>query len=266
MGIVNVTPDSFSDGGQFLDLQHALEHSLQLIEDGADILDIGGESTRPGGAAAVSSDEEQQRTIPLIRALRAQSDIPISIDTTKADVARAALQAGADIVNDISGMRFDDAMPSVVAEHQAAVILMHVPGRGDAMHKDYDYADIADEVWAYLRTQIDVARKAGIAPERIAIDPGFGFGKNIDQNLALLRELPRFVQSAYPVLVGISRKRTVRMHVGTDTESLDHGSSIIHAFCAAHGAQLIRVHNVRAARAAISMQNALTGSAREDCV
>lgn len=267
MGIVNVTPDSFSDGGEFFDPERALKHALQLIEDGAHILDIGGESTRPGGestrpgAAPVSVDEEIQRTAPLIQAIRQHSDLPISIDTTKARVAHAAMEAGADIVNDISGMTFDPDMPSLVANTGAAVILMHVPGKGHAMHQDYAYADIANEVWSYLSTQIDVAQQAGIPPESIAIDPGFGFGKNVDQNLALLHELPLFVQRPYPVLVGISRKRTIRAQVGAHREALDHGSSIVHAFAAARGAQLIRTHNVRAARAAIAMQKALQHTA-----
>lgn len=256
MAIVNVTPDSFSDGGQFFAPERALTHCLQLIEDGADILDIGGESTRPG-ASPVSSEEEIQRVVPLIESLRATQDIPISVDTTKAAVADAALRAGADIINDISGMRFDKHMPEVIARHNAAVVLMHVPASAERMHDDHHYNNIADDVWNYLRAQIRVAVDAGIAKERIAIDPGFGFGKDVSQNVALLQQLPFFVAKGYPLLVGISRKRTIRAHTASDTESLDHGSSVAHAFAASHGAQLLRVHNVRAAKAAIGMSAAL---------
>jgi len=257
MGIVNITPDSFSDGGRFFDLERAIAHCDQLIADGADILDIGGESTRPGGADVITIDEEIRRTLPVIQAVRAKSKIPISIDTTKAPVAEAALQAGADIINDISGMRFDNAMPSIAAHHRASVILAHVPGPRETMHASYRYDAIANDVWTYLAQQIETALHAGIAPERIAIDPGFGFGKDAQQNLELLRQLPFFIEKDYPVLVGISRKRTVRAQTGPDTESLDHGSSIVHGFAASHGAQLLRVHNVRAAKAALAMQAAL---------
>lgn len=259
MGIVNVTPDSFSDGGRFFDPERALAHCDQLIADGADILDIGGESTRPG-AAYVNIDEEIRRTVPVIEAVRAQYDVPISIDTTKAPVAEAALQAGANIINDISGMRFDPNMPRVAASYDAGVILMHVPGERETMHASYTYPQIADDVWAYLKTQLRTALDAGIAPERIVIDPGFGFGKDVAQNLALLHALPFFVEKDYPVLVGLSRKRTLRAFVGPDTESLDHGSTVVHAFAIAHGAQLLRTHNVRAAKAAIAMQSALTAA------
>lgn len=260
MAIVNVTPDSFSDGGHYFAPERALEHCLQLIEDGADILDIGGESTRPG-ATPISVDEEIRRVVPLIKTLRATHDIPISVDTTKADVADAALDAGADIINDISGMRFDIRMPEVVAKHGAAIVLMHVPASAEHMHDNHHYGNIAEDVWNYLREQIQVAIHAGIAKEHIAIDPGFGFGKDVPQNLALLRQLPFFVSKAHPVLVGISRKRTIRAYTGTDTESLDHGSSVVHAFAAAQGAQLLRVHNVRAANAAIAMSAAIYGDA-----
>lgn len=258
MAIVNVTPDSFSDGGQFFAPELALKQCLQLIEDGADILDIGGESTRPG-ATPVSVDEEIRRVVPLIKSLRATHDIPISVDTTKADVADAALEAGADIINDISGMRFDERMPATIAKHNAAVVLMHVPASAERMHDDHHYENIAEDVWDYLRGQIRVATNAGISKERIAIDPGFGFGKDVSQNLALLQQLPYFVSKAHPVLVGISRKRTIRAYTGSETESLDHGSSVVHAFAAAQGAQLLRVHNVRAAKAAIEMSAAIYG-------
>lgn len=256
MAIVNVTPDSFSDGGQFFAPDRALQHCLQLIEDGADILDIGGESTRPG-SSLVSPEEEIQRVVPLIQSLRETQDIPISVDTTKAAVADATLRAGADIINDISGMRFDERMPEVIASHNAAVVLMHVPASAERMHEPHHYDNIADEVWSYLRAQVRVAIDAGIDKERIAIDPGFGFGKDVSQNLALIQQLPFFVAKGYPLLVGISRKRTIRAHTASDTESLDHGSSVAHAFAAAHGAHLLRVHNVRAAKAAIGMGAAI---------
>lgn len=261
MAIINVTPDSFSDGGVFFDPNAAWFRCLEAIEEGADILDIGGESTRPG-AEPVSEVEEIRRVVPLVQRLRAHQEEPvrnavISIDTTKAAVAEAALRAGADIINDISGMRFDEAMPQVVAKHGAAVILMHTPGRGDAMHAARHYDAIDDEVLDYLQTQLRVAQRASIPSERIAIDPGFGFGKDSTQNLRLLRTLPRFIESGYPVLVGVSRKRMIRASTGPDLDALDHGSSVVHAFATAQGAQLLRVHNVRAARAAVAMAAAL---------
>lgn len=259
MGIVNVTPDSFSDGGRFFDHERALAHGVQLIEDGAHLLDIGGESTRPGGPGAdhVEIDEEIRRTEPIIRALRARYDIPISIDTTKAAVADAALHAGADIINDISGMSFDAQMPAIAAKHDAAVVLMHVPGDRNTMHNAYTYADIAREVGQVLHAHVQRAIDAGVDPTRIAIDPGFGFGKDVQQNLRLLRALPQIIALDYPVLVGVSRKRTIRTFVGDDLASLDHGSSVLHAFATQHGAQILRTHNVRATRAAIAMQRAL---------
>lgn len=256
MAIINITPDSFSDGGQFFDPDAAWFRCLRAIEEGADILDIGGESTRPG-AVPVSVEEELRRVVPLVQRLRAHTDTVISIDTTKAAVAAEALAAGADIINDISGMRFDPEMPQVVADAGASVILMHTPGRGEAMHAARHYDSIVEEVWAYLSTQIDVARAAGIPAAKIAIDPGFGFGKDVEQNLTLIRALPRFVRSGYPVLVGVSRKRMIRAATGLDLDALDHGSSVVHAFATAQGAQLLRAHNVRAAKAAAAMAASL---------
>lgn len=260
MAIINATPDSFSDGGLHYRAEDAIAYAHKAIEDGADILDIGGESTRPGHEP-VSVEEECRRVMPIVEALRQHTDIPISIDTTKAAVAETALQAGADIINDISGMAFDDAMPAVVANYHAACVLMHTPP-ANTMHTTHVYQDVADTVSHYLLERTRIAEAAGILRERIMWDPGFGFGKNVEQNLALLHQLPRFVATGYPILVGISRKRTVKMFTGPDVEALDHGSSIVHAFAATHGAQLVRVHNVRAAKAALAMRQALLDPTR----
>lgn len=257
MTIINVTPDSFSDGGQFQSLDDAWKHCQQALHDGARILDIGGESTRPG-AALVSSEEEADRVVPLVEKIRQHSDALISIDTTKASVARAAMNAGADIINDISGMRFDPEMPRVAADTRAGVVLMHTEGERSSMHENYHYDDIAEDVWNYLETQAHVAQQAGVHPQAIIYDLGFGFAKSTQQNYELLARLPELMQRNKALLVGISRKRMIRANLQhTDIESLDHGSSVLHAFAARHGTQILRVHNTRAARAAIETELAL---------
>lgn len=256
MAIVNVTPDSFSNGGQHLNHDDAFAHCVNVLAQGADILDIGGESTRPG-AEPVSVDEEIRRVVPLVERLRDTTDATISIDTTKAEVAHAALTAGADIINDISGMKFDHRMPGVVASHGAAVVLMHTPGPLATMHQPRTYRAIADDVAAYLQERVEVALRAGIARSAMALDLGFGFGKNRAQNFELASDLARFVDTGHPILVGVSRKRMIRELTGEDADAIEHGTSAFHAFATYRGAHILRVHDVPAARAACAVAAAL---------
>lgn len=259
MAIINVTPDSFSNGGQHLDHDDAFAHCVKVLAQGADILDIGGESTRPG-AQPVTADEEIRRVVPLVERLRATTDAVISIDTTKAVVADAALKAGADIINDISGMKFDYRMPGVVASHGAAVVLMHTPGPLASMHEPRTYVSIVDEVAAYLQERVDTALQAGVARSAIALDLGFGFGKDTAQNYTLANAIERFVDSGHPLLVGVSRKRMIRAETGDDPNAIEHGTSAFNALAAFRGTQILRVHDVPAAIAACAIASALRRS------
>ncbi|MBN1257839.1 MAG: dihydropteroate synthase, partial [Planctomycetes bacterium] len=208
MGILNITPDSFSDGGKFLSSEAAVEHALALEAEGADLIDIGGESTRPG-SEPVGAGEQLQRVLPVIESLRQASRIPISIDTTRAEVAEAALGAGAELVNDISALRDDPEMSGVVSRNACPVILMHMQGQPRTMQAEPVYHEVVEEVSAFLVKQRQVALTAGIAPEKIILDPGFGFGKTVEHNLVLLAHLDRLVALGSPVLVGFSRKATI---------------------------------------------------------
>ncbi|MDO9069443.1 MAG: dihydropteroate synthase, partial [Deltaproteobacteria bacterium] len=205
MGILNVTPDSFSDGGRYLDPQTAVEQGLRMAEEGADIIDIGGESTRPG-AQKISLDEELQRVLPVIRELASKLNIPVSIDTYKSKVAKAAIEAGASIVNDISGLNFDPEMAGTVSAYKAGLVLMHIQGTPENMQTDPKYDDVLDEVGSYLKSSIKSAAEAGIMHEAIAIDPGIGFGKTVEHNLSLVKDLEYFKRFNCPIVVGVSRK------------------------------------------------------------
>lgn len=244
MGILNVTPDSFSDGGAFASLDAALRHALQMVEEGADLIDIGGESTRPG-AAEVSGQEEMDRVVPVVEALRRECDIPLSIDTTKSGVARAAIAAGANFINDISGLRFDSTMASAAAESGAGLFIMHTRGRPGQMQQDLDYDDMLAEILAYLEEGLDMARAAGIAEERLAIDPGIGFGKSAEGNLHLLNRLSEFKSLGKPILLGTSRKRFIGTALGQEVPR--HrlaGSLATVALGVERGATIFRVHDV----------------------
>lgn len=248
MGILNVTPDSFSDGGQFLGIDHALRRAEAMVAEGADLIDVGGESTRPG-AALVSLSEELDRVVPVIAALRERLDIPLSVDTTKAEVAAAALAAGADWVNDISGLTFDAQMAQVVAAAGGGLFLMHTRGRPAEMQQRAVYGDLVAEVIAELQAAIAAARSAGIPREFLAIDPGIGFAKDLAGNLELLRRLGEFRILGLPILLGTSRKR----FIGTVLDLPDpadrlYGTLATVALGVAGGALLHRVHDVRAAR------------------
>jgi len=244
MGVLNVTPDSFSDGGLFDDRARALARAHEMIARGADIIDIGGESTRPG-APPVSLEEELERVVPVIEALTAQTSTPISIDTTKSGVADAALRAGATIVNDISGATFDPKILEVTAAHGAALVLMHILGTPETMQSIVSYDDVVDEVVAFLRGRIDAAIAAGVPSTQILVDPGIGFGKHMEHNLALIRELGRLADLGHAVLLGTSRKSFIGKLTGrTDPTERVFGTAATVALGVEYGAHVFRVHDV----------------------
>jgi len=259
MGVINVTPDSFSDGGQLQDAAAAIALGRSLVEEGADILDIGGESTRPG-AAEVSAVEELQRVLPVIEGL-ANSRVPLSVDTTKPAVMSAAIAAGASIVNDIRALRAPGALEAVAAS-DAGVCLMHMQGTPGTMQRDPRYADVVVEVLEFLEARIAALVHAGIARERIAVDPGIGFGKTLEHNLALLEALPRFAQLGCAVLVGLSRKSMLGAITGRAVGERNAASVCSALWCALHGADIIRVHDVRDTRDALAVWRALEPAAR----
>jgi len=212
MGILNITPDSFSDGGVFMDLDKALKHAEAMIEAGADIVDIGGESTRPG-AQPVNAQQEMDRVLPILERLSANIDVPVSIDTSKPEVMRAAAQAGAGLINDVYALRAEGALQAA-AETGLPVCLMHMQGEPRTMQKNPQYADVVDDVRDFLQQRVDAATAAGIARDRIMIDPGFGFGKSLEHNLELLRRLAEFKSLGQPILAGLSRKSMIQMALG----------------------------------------------------
>lgn len=262
MGILNVTPDSFSDGGQYSDVDAAVRQARRMLDEGADIIDIGGESTRPG-SEQVDADAQIQRVAPVIAAIRQQvsADIPISIDTTLSAVARAALEAGADIINDISAGRDDEAILALAAETDAPIILMHSQGTPKTMQDNPYYDDVVQEVLAALYQQIDAALKAGIKKKRIAIDPGIGFGKRKQDNLDLLAHLDAFVATGYPVLLGTSRKRFMGTICDVSEPSeLVTATAVTTALGIMAGVQMFRVHDVRENRQAADVAWAIKQS------
>lgn len=252
MGILNVTPDSFSDGGRFLSPDAAVERALVMEGEGADIIDIGGESSRPG-AEPVSVEEELGRVLPVLERLRGRLRIPISIDTTKAEVAEAALRAGACIVNDISALRFDPAMAPLVAEFGAGLVLMHMLGTPKTMQQSPHYDDVVREVRGFLAERAQYAQSQGIPREAIAVDPGIGFGKTVEHNLELLRRLPELVELGFPVLVGPSRKSFIGALLGLPVEERLEGTLAACAVAVVRGADILRVHDVRQVRRAADL-------------
>ena len=260
MGIVNVTPDSFSDGGKFLNTGRAVEHALRLAADGADILDIGGESTRPG-AEPVDEAEELRRVIPVIRSVRSQTQALISVDTMKAAVARAALDAGADIINDVTGLRGDPAMPRLAASREAGLIIMHMIGTPRTMQQQPHYDDVVAEVRDYFTARLRAFEREGIAPDRVVWDPGFGFGKTPAHNIALLRALPELAVGDRPILVGVSRKSTIAHLLGSEAmEDRDWPTVALTSHLREAGAHILRVHEVRPNVEALRMTEAILGS------
>jgi dihydropteroate synthase len=256
MGILNVTPDSFSDGGAYLGPEAAAARGIEMIADGADIIDIGGESTRPG-SRPVPEDEELGRVVPAVRSLRERTDTLISVDTTKAAVAGAALDAGADIVNDISALRFDRRMAGVVAASGSPVVLMHMRGTPETMQTFPAYRDLFGEIAAFLAERIEAAREAGIAAEQIIVDPGIGFGKTVEDNLAIVDGLGFLEALDRPVLAGASRKGFIGRTLGLEPGDRLEGSLAAGVLCIARGAHILRVHDVRAARRAADMADAI---------
>ncbi len=258
MGVVNATPDSFSDGGRFLEPEAALRHARRLVAEGIDILDIGGESTRPG-AEPVDESEEIARTVPLIAAIRAESAIPISIDTMKPAVARAAVAAGATMWNDVSALRFSPDAPAIAAGVGCEVVLMHMLGEPRTMQQDPRYDDVVAEVEAFLLERAAVAEAAGVDRGKIWLDPGIGFGKTVEHNLALLRALPRLCGHGYRVLLGASRKRFIAALDPSATDAADRlgGSLAAHLHGARAGVAAVRVHDVRETVQALTVQAAI---------
>jgi dihydropteroate synthase len=257
MGVLNITPDSFSDGGRYYDLDAAIERLGQMVREGADIIDVGGESTRPGSEPVDKSDE-LDRVLPAIEAARASVEVPISIDTTKADVARAALEAGAEIVNDISGLRFDPDLGRLAAESGAGLVLMHIRGQPRTMQERIQYDDLIGEIRAELQDSVGWALDAGCRPEQLVVDPGIGFGKTAEQNLELIDELDRIGQLGYPVLVGPSRKSFIGKTLGLEVDDRLEASLAACVVALLRGARVFRVHDVMAARRALDMAEAIT--------
>jgi len=257
MGIVNVTPDSFSDGGEHASVQLAIEHGVRLVEQGADILDIGGESTRPG-AEPVALDEELRRVIPVIEGLSNLVNVPLSIDTYKPEVMRAAVAVGADIINDVCALQQPGALEAAAAGN-AGVCLMHMLGNPQTMQNDPQYDDVVGEVNGFLKQRADAAITAGIAPDRIMLDPGFGFGKRSVHNIALLRELSALCALGYPVLAGLSRKSVLGKLTGNRIEDRLPASLAAAVVAAMNGARILRVHDVKATKDALSVVAAVQG-------
>ncbi|UJB17717.1 MULTISPECIES: dihydropteroate synthase [Lysobacter] len=256
LGIVNVTPDSFSDGGAHDTLEAAVAHGLRLAEEGADALDIGGESTRPG-ADEVPLEEELRRTIPVIERLARETSLPISIDTSKPEVMRAAVAAGAGLINDVYALRREGALDAA-AELGVPVVLMHMLGEPRSMQQQPEYDDVVAQVHRFLAERIFAAEMAGIAKKRIVVDPGFGFGKTLQHNLTLLSQLERFTELGVPLLAGLSRKRSIGELTGReDARERVHGSVAAHLIAAQRGAMLLRVHDVAATVDALKVWTAV---------
>jgi len=258
MGIINVTPDSFSDGGRFDSPERAVAEGIRMAEEGADILDIGGESTRPG-SDPVSTEEERRRVIPVIRALARRIDLPLSVDTMKAEIAREALAEGAEIVNDVSAMRFDGAMAKTVADAGAAVVLMHMRGTPKAMQQgDLTYRSLRGEIIDFLRERIVQAAEVGIDPEQIMVDPGIGFGKTMTDNLRLIRYLREFKVLGRPILVGPSRKAFIGRVTGGPPGERVEGTAAVVAAAILNGGNVIRIHDVSFMKKVADMADAVS--------
>lgn len=257
MGVLNITPDSFSDGGCFLDSEDAYQRALQIEKEGADIIDIGGESTRPG-SLGVSAELELKRVTPVLKRLKKRLKIPISIDTTKAEVAEAALEEGASIVNDVSGLRGDEKIASVCASYSAGLVLMHMKGNPRTMQRHPAYKNLLKEVRLYLEKAIKVARAYGVKKEYIIIDPGIGFGKTLKHNLEIIKELSFFKRLGFPLLIGLSRKSFIGKILDLKPEQRLLPTVCANAVAIYNGADIIRVHDVKEAVMAARMVDAVT--------
>ena len=260
MGVINVTPDSFSDGGRFSSPAAAVEHGLKMVDEGADFIDIGGESTRPG-AKPVSLREELKRVIPVVKGLSGRIDVPLSVDTTKAEVAKAALDQGAEIINDISALRFDDSMPKVIAENSAAVILMHMRGTPRTMQEgDLSYSSLCGEIIKFLRQQMDRAVQSGVSPEQMMVDPGIGFGKTPGDNMKLLKHLSEFKVLGRPIVSGVSRKSLIGKVLGGEPMERGEGTAAAVVVSIMNGSNVVRVHDVGAIKRVVAMTDAIIAS------
>jgi len=266
MGIVNVTPDSFFDGGRFCDPQRAVAHALRLVEEGADLLDIGAESTRPG-ALPVDVQEERRRLVPVVAAVAKAVSVPISVDTSKSEVARAAIDAGAIMVNDVTALRGDSAMVGVVAQAGVALVLMHMQGTPDIMQHAPRYDDVVGEVAQFLAERVRYAIDQGVARDRIVVDPGIGFGKTLGHNLDLLANLRVFAELGYPVLVGPSRKGFIGQLTDQSVEARGWGTAGVVALAVEQGANILRVHDVGpmkdVAKVAVAIARRISAGVRE---
>jgi dihydropteroate synthase len=256
MGIVNVTPDSFSDGGQFFETDVAMEHGKQLVRDGADIIDIGGESTRPG-SLAVTLEEELDRVIPVIKGIAGEVSVPISIDTCKPEVARAALDAGASIINDVSAGRFDPKIVDIASESEVPLILMHMQGIPKNMQKNPIYDDMMRDIQNFLNGRIEFATSRGVARDMIIIDPGIGFGKTLEHNYEIVRNLDSLKSLKLPILVGPSRKSFIGNTLDLPTTQRLEGTLAVVTMCIMKGADIVRVHDVKEAALAVRMTDAI---------
>ena len=260
MAVLNVTPDSFSDGGSYSSVESAVNTALEMNEQGADIIDIGGESTRPG-AEPVSLEKEIKRTVPVIKALRAKSDVLISIDTTKAEVARQAIKAGADIINDISAFKIDPEMKQVAVETGAGAMLMHMRGTPQTMQNDLHYDDLIGEIKAYFSDIISDLEKAGIDRQKLMIDPGIGFSKNVEQNLQLINQLDQFLEFEVPILLGTSRKSFIGKVLNLEDPSeriWGTAASISVGIC--KGASVVRIHDIDEMKQISALTDAILNS------
>ncbi len=263
MGVLNVTPDSFSDGGRWQETTHAITHANQLLEEGADIIDIGGESTRPG-ADTVTVSEELDRVMPVIEALRkAHPDAMLSIDTSKPEVMRAALTAGVQLVNDVNALQADGAL-AAVADSGCGICLMHMQGTPKTMQHQPDYADVVADISGFLAARVQACSEAGIEPERIVVDPGFGFGKSLQHNLALLGNLKQLKSLGRPVLAGLSRKSMLGHITGADTDDRVTASVVAALLAAQNGASILRVHDVEETRQGLQIWQAMREYTRPD--
>ena len=260
MGILNVTTDSFSDGALFFDRGIAINHALEMEAAGADIIDIGGESTRPG-AEPVLLEDELNRVIPVIEAIRSESDVCVSIDTYKADVAEKAITAGANIVNDISGLQFDESMANVVKNNDVPVVIMHIKGTPREMQKDPHYDDLMQEVVAYFQERVEFCRQRGIKKGNIILDPGIGFGKRSQDNFELLRELKQIADLGYPVLSGPSRKSFIGFTLDLPVDERVEGTAAAVTASILNGAKIVRVHDVQEMKRVVTIADNIRGLA-----
>jgi dihydropteroate synthase len=259
MGVLNVTPDSFSDGGKFFKLEEAVKQGLQLAEEGAEIIDVGGESTRPG-SEPIAIEEELRRVIPVIEELTKRIKMPISIDTYKSRVAKEALDSGASMVNDISGLRYDPEMKKVIAEYDVPLVLMHIKGTPKNMQENPKYENLLEDIKSYLNQSISIAEEAGIGEDKIIIDPGIGFGKTLNDNLKILKNLREFKSLGRPIMIGVSRKSFIGKILDLPTDERLEGSLASMAVAIMNGANILRVHDVKESKRVAKLVDAILKS------